>query len=76
MFQILTIYLFNKVKNIKYMDSYIPICSDSDNFDIDNKFITIRRSNLQQHLDEHNCKNENELEDMLWYNFGLTIKIV
>lgn len=59
-----------------FKDTYIPIQSDYDNIDMDHKFITIHKSNLKHYLNKYMCKNEIELEDVLWDNYGLTIKIV
>jgi hypothetical protein len=47
-----------------------------DNFDLDNLFLIINNSNLDFYLKKYNCSNELELEDNLWINYGITIKII
>lgn len=47
-----------------------------DNFDLDNLFLIINNSNLDFYLKKYNCSNELELEDNLWFNYGITIKII
>ena len=59
----LMIYHFNM--NYKY-----------DKFDLDNLFLIINNSNLDFYLKKYNCSNELELEDNLWFNYGITIKII
>jgi hypothetical protein len=47
-----------------------------DNFDLDNLFLIINNTNLDFYLKKYNCSNELELEDNLWFNYGITIKII
>lgn len=47
-----------------------------DNFDLDNLFLIINNSNLDFYLKKYNCSDELELEDNLWFNYGITIKII
>lgn len=47
-----------------------------DKFDLDNLFLIINNSNLDFYLKKYNCSNELELEDNLWFNYGITIKII
>lgn len=47
-----------------------------DNFDLDNLFLIINSANLDFYLKKYNCSNELELEDNLWHNYGITMKIV
>ena len=47
-----------------------------DNFDLDNLFLIINNSNLDFYLKKYNCSDELELEDNLWFNYGIAIKII
>ena len=47
-----------------------------DKIDIDNLFFIVNRCNLEYYYKKYNCCTENELEDNLWYNYGITIKII
>ena len=59
-----------------YFKSNFSSNHENDNFDMDHKFIKIYRGNLYQYFKKHGCNTEEELEDILWNNYGLTIKIV
>jgi hypothetical protein len=56
--------------------THIDTLTPYDRIDIDNKFIIIYRSNLNFYFKKYNCKSELELEDCLWINYGITIKII
>lgn len=58
------------------MDTYFPIKAKYDKIDLDNLFILINRCNLEYYYKKYNCSTESELEDNLWYNYGMTMKIV
>jgi hypothetical protein len=58
------------------MEDYIPIKSEYDKIDVDNKFLTIHECNIIKYLERYGCKNELELEDCLWINYGITLKII
>ena len=55
---------------------YIPVNNDYDKFDLDNSHIIIRKSNLNKYFEKYNCDSKEELEDMLWLNYGVSCKIV
>ena len=59
-----------------YSEKYIPVQSEYDKIDIDNRFLIIRNGNLEKYLIKYNCDNQMELEDILWINYGITLKIV
>lgn len=48
----------------------------SDTLDFDNGTATIHRENVNRYLEKYCCKDEQDLEDTLWYNYGVFIKIV
>jgi len=56
--------------------TYIPVSSEYDAIDVDNLFLTIHRSNLKSYLERYDCDNENDLEDSLWINYGISIRII
>lgn len=56
--------------------SHIDTLTPYDKIDVDNNFIIINRSNLNFYFKKYDCKNELELEDCLWINYGITIKII
>jgi hypothetical protein len=49
---------------------------NNDKIDLDNLFMMINRENLKYYFDKYHCSNEIELEDNLWNNYGITIKII
>ena len=48
----------------------------SDMLDLDNAVMRICRNNLDQYFKKYSCKNENELCDLMWYNYGIYCQIV
>lgn len=48
----------------------------SDMLDFDNGSAIIHRENIGKYLETYLCKDENDLEDTLWYNYGVYVKIV
>jgi hypothetical protein len=54
----------------------IDVKSDYDKIDLDNLFMLIHEENLVKYFTQYNCKNVEELEDFLWTNFGVSIKVI
>ena len=52
------------------------LAGTSDVFDFDNGNAIIHRENVNRYLERYMCKNERDLEDTLWYGYGLYVKIV
>lgn len=48
----------------------------SDVFDFDNGSILIYKDNLKKYLDRHNCRNESELKDSMWFDYGIVVRII
>ena len=48
----------------------------NDVFDMDNGTAVIRRGNLGKYLEKYSCKDEEDLSDTLWYNYGMFVRIV
>lgn len=56
--------------------NHISIQPSYDKIDLDNQFLLINRCNLTDYLKRYNCHTEEELEDFLWVNHGVSIKII
>lgn len=67
---ILIIYHFN-YKKMRKLNIF-----EHDKLDIDNLFLIIHKSNLEKYYNKYKCKNTNDLIDMLWLNYGISVKIV
>lgn len=52
------------------------ISNESDVFDMDNGVAIVHQSNLMKYLEKFMCKNSEELQDYLYYNKGIFLKIV
>ena len=52
------------------------ISAASDLIDFDNGSAIIHRQNINKYLERYLCKNEYELMDTLWYNYGVFVRIV
>lgn len=50
--------------------------SRSDIIDLDNGSMTIYSENINKYLEQYACKNATDLEDTLWYNYGVFVKII
>ena len=48
----------------------------SDVFDFDNGSILIYKDNLKKYLNSHSCRNESELKDSMWFDYGIVVKII
>lgn len=52
------------------------ICNRTDIVDIDNGMLTIYKENLTKYLEQYCCKSTDDLEDTLWYSYGVLVKII
>lgn len=48
----------------------------NDVFDMDNGTAVIQRRNLGKYLEKYACRDEEDLSDTLWYNYGMFVRIV
>lgn len=48
----------------------------SDVIDMDNGTATIHRGNLTKYLEKYMCKTEEDLENTLWFSYGVFVRIV
>ena len=44
--------------------------------DFDNGSLIIYSENLEKYLEEYACKDVEDLEDTLWYSYGVYVKII
>ena len=47
----------------------------SEFFDTNHGVAEIPKNKLNQYLEKYCCKNENELSDTLWLNYGVLLKV-
>jgi len=52
------------------------LSTQNDSIDFDNGTMTIHRGNLMKYLEQYLCKSEADLEDTLWYNYGIFVKVI
>lgn len=52
------------------------ITTKSDVVDFDNGIMIISHDNIDKYLERYMCKDEFDLQDTLWYNYGVYVKIV
>lgn len=62
------------MKDNCFLDEEITPDSDVMNFDLG--MATIHRKNLNGYLEKYMCKNEKDLSDTLWLNYGIFVKYV
>lgn len=48
----------------------------SDIIDYDNGTALIYAENLNKYLERYACKDEDDLQNTLWYSYGMSVKIV
>lgn len=52
------------------------LAGTSDVFDFDNGTAIIHKENVNRYLERYYCKDEKDLEDTLWYSYGIFVKFV
>ena len=52
------------------------ITNTNDIIDMDNGTMVIHRQNITKYLERYMCKDEDDLKDTMWYNYGVFVKIV
>jgi len=48
----------------------------SDIIDIDGGTMIIYSENINKYLEKYSCKNAEDLEDTMWFSYGVFVKIV
>ena len=52
------------------------ITRNSDIIDMDNGTMIIHRQNINKYLEHYMCKDEDDLQDTMWYNYGVFVKVI
>ena len=52
------------------------ITHTSDIIDLDNGSMVIHKHNISKYLERYMCKDEDDLKDTMWYNYGVFVKVV
>ncbi len=47
-----------------------------DNIDMEHGKMTIHRCNINKYLEQYACKNEEDLNDTLWYSYGCLVTVI
>ena len=48
---------------------------ETEVIDLDHGYMSVARENLSKYLERYMCKDENDLQDTLWYNYGVYVRI-
>jgi len=52
------------------------IIGKNDIIDLDNGTMIIYAEHLNKYLEQYACKDRQDLEDTLWYSYGVWVKII
>ena len=52
------------------------ITNINDIVDLDNGTMVIHRQNINKYLERYMCKDEDDLQDTMWYNYGVFVKVI
>ena len=52
------------------------ITNTNDIIDMDNGTMVIHRQNITKYLERYMCKDEDDLQDTMWYNYGVFVKVI
>ena len=52
------------------------ITNTNDISDMDNGTMVIHRQNISKYLERYMCKDEDDLQDTMWYNYGVFVKVI
>ena len=52
------------------------ITNTNDIIDMDNGTMVIHRQNVSKYLERYMCKDEDDLQDTMWYNYGVFVKVI
>lgn len=52
------------------------ITNTNDIIDMDNGTMVIHRQNISKYLERYMCKDEDDLQDTMWYNYGVFVKVI
>lgn len=60
----------------KKQDFKDDILGKSDIIDLDNGTMIIYAEHLNKYLEQYACKDAQDLEDTLWYGYGVWVKVI
>lgn len=68
---------FNNLKDLAAIKVTLPAGNNNtgDILDLDNGVMVIKRHNINKYLEKYICKDEDELKDTLWFNYGIFLRI-
>ncbi len=52
------------------------ITHKKDFIDLDNGVMRIHHENINEYLEKYLCKDAEDLEDTLWYNYGIFCQVI
>lgn len=52
------------------------ITNTSDVIDLDNGSMTIHKDNINRYLEKYACKSQEDLENTLWFSYGIFVRVV
>ena len=52
------------------------ITNTNDIIDMDNGTMVIYRQNISKYLERYMCKDEDDLQDTMWYSYGVFVKVI
>ena len=52
------------------------ITNTNDIIDMDNGSMVIHKRNISKYLERYMCKDEDDLQDTMWYHYGVFVKVV
>ena len=52
------------------------ITNTNDIIDMDNGTMVIHRQNISKYLERYMCKDEDDLQDTMWYSYGVFVKVI
>jgi hypothetical protein len=61
------------VNDVSPREDYV---NTTDIIDLDNGSMIIRRHNINKYLERYMCKNEEDLKNSMWYNYGVFVKVI
>ena len=69
---------FDAVKDLMANDTSFrkEITNTNDIIDMDNGTMVIHRQNISKYLERYMCKDEDDLQDTMWYNYGVFVKVI
>lgn len=69
---------FDAFKDLMANDASLreEMTRDSDIIDIDNGSMVIHKRNISKYLERYMCKDEDDLQDTMWYHYGVFVKVV